>query len=93
MSGIHVMHFTSKYFRFYCNSNKLGTPRFQSLKSMEFQKNCSLSNLVSSLKLKKKSVLYLFCLGHEMKLEGHHHPVTMKVKLQTLRVKVLEDEQ
>ena len=46
MSGIHVMRFTSKYFRFYCNPNKLGTPRFQSLKSMEFQKNCSLSNLI-----------------------------------------------
>lgn len=52
--------FHLKYFKFYCNPNKLGTPRFQSLKRMEFQKNCSLSNLISSLKLKEKSVLYQY---------------------------------
>lgn len=51
------------------------------------------SHLNNEVKHRKKSILYLFCLGHGMKLEGHHHPVTMKVKLQTLRVKVLEDEQ
>lgn len=44
----------------YCKSNKLGPPRFQSLKSIAFKKHSSIGNLVSSPKLKRKSVLSLY---------------------------------
>lgn len=58
-----------KYFRFYCNPDKLEIPRFHSLKNMAFKQYSSIGNLVSSLKLKRKSVLCLYHLKDIMGIQ------------------------
>lgn len=57
MSGIHVMHFTSKYFKFYCNPNKLGPCSSVSEEDGVSEKLFT-KQLCLFSQIKKKSVLY-----------------------------------